>query len=949
MRMGESLRTSDQGVQQVKSEFTDLGWNAIEVPQPGDVGTDLYVQLFDERRHALRLVLGVQVRSGTSHFGSPVRDDSGETIGWWCSDSRDHFDYWSTHALPHLIVLRDLEKRVSYWVHVESGEIEPAGEGAKILVRRDRVISADQVDDLAKVAASQKAAPLLEGLAISAGIDDLPPSRRLRYALIAPRLAAPPRAADYDEPICAEEAIALLAAGRFRDLARCAEAHDEVPDPEQTGDDASWLWQFAAALWGWAASDSVERLRLVVESAPDDQSRAASGVLLACALRREEQLDASTAVLDGLADRDSMHPVDRGWVLVQRARNKIEVGDVDGAHADAVEAQSGFAGDHVDITVSALRASAAWSLYYAAWMKRFDAGDFASGQAEEQERYKGLLIAFDTAVSWWRSQEVSGALSTEQDESFRSWKQDDPIDEIVYGSFGEDRLFAAELNADLTAEQEAWRSIAERRGLRLLMRASKGDDEVIELVEGLDLLRRCGRKKPLGDAIGHLLRVGPADALAKFMGGLPRTGWSSTTISANFEALALAGHFLDEEPASGMLLSCSRYAGGGTADLPRCDLSPPGLIMAALEGAAGLMDAAPEALHGRVARDLAELPSNAEPAYSMRIGSVLSQLEWEHVELPDRERLRLLAERDNPQSVAAVLGWFSANGDEPAQVRLRCLAAGGDLDAVSALANLSDLSDAQADDLLGALSERARSVLADANGGTYGGDRDWAVGSLVRACATFPDRADWDDVFALLADPSVATETKRVLCATAYEFADRLPDEVRQRFMSRGEGVAQLRPIYRGDGEIGAIHSLLLHALGDLSVGEAETSLVGHAIGSHLERRDAARLALALGSPTADVVLAMLAQDRHFAVRSRAVHCIGRRVVSAENRLLDGVALGIARGMSTSLHLSLLNGLRAGDPPRRPVARELAERLMTHPSARVRRRAFAVGSDAPQN
>ena len=599
MRSNEAQQTGDQGTQQVKSEFTDLRWTAIEVPQAGDVGTDLYVQVFDERRHALRLVLGVQVRSGPSQFDSPVRGDDSEPIGWWCSDSRDHFDYWSTHALPHLIVLRDLENRVSYWAHVTPDAIKSAGEGAKILVPRDQVISSDQVDDLVQVAASQKAAPLLEGLAISAGVDDLPPSRRLRHALIAPRLAAPPRVAIYDDPICAEEAIALIAAGRFRDLKQYAETHDGVPDPEQTGNDASWLWQFAAALWDWATSDSLERLRFVFESAPDDKSRTASGVLLTCALRREEQPDASTAVLDRLADRDSMHPVDRGWVLVQRARNKIEIGDVDGAHADAVEAQSGFAGDHDDITVSALQASAAWSLYYAAWMKRFDSGDFASGQEEQQQRHRGLLIAYDTAVSWWRSQEISAALSAEQDESFRTWTQDNPIEEIVYGSPGHDRLFAAELNADLTAEHSAWRSIAERRGLRLLVRASKRAYEANELTEGLNILRRSGRTRSLRDAIRHLRRVGPANALARTLRRMPQTGWSRTTIPANFEALKLAGDFLDEETAWELLLSCARYAAGDTADLPRCDLTPPGLIMAALDSAAGLMPAASHALHSR--------------------------------------------------------------------------------------------------------------------------------------------------------------------------------------------------------------------------------------------------------------------------------------------------------------------------------------------------------------
>ena len=125
---------------------------------------------------------------------------------------------------------------------------------------------------------------------------------------------------------------------------------------------------------------------------------------------------------------------------------------------------------------------------------------------------------------------------------------------------------------------------------------------------------------------------------------MPRTGWSSTTIGENFEALWLAGDFLDEEAAGEMLVSCTRY----TADLPRCDLTPPGLIVAALDSTAGLMPAANDALHSQVARDLAELPANAEHAYSMRIGNVLHQLDWEHVEPPDRERLRILAGRDKP-------------------------------------------------------------------------------------------------------------------------------------------------------------------------------------------------------------------------------------------------------------------------------------------------------------
>ena len=200
-------------------------------------------------------------------------------------------------------------------------------------------------------------------------------------------------------------------------------------------------------------------------------------------------------------------------------------------------------------------------------------------------------------------------------------------------------------------------------------------------------------------------------------------------------------------------------------------------------------------------------------------------------------------------------------------------------------------------------------------------------------------------MFALLADPSIATQTKRVICAEAFRSAGQLPHEVRQRFISRGEEVAQLTPIYRGDSEIGAIHSLLLYELGATSDSEAETALVGHTVGTLPERCDAAHLALALAHPTADLVLTMLAHDKDFTVRDHAAYCIGHRVAGSENRALDRAALETAHNDATIPQLSLLNGLRAGNPPRRTVVYEIAEHLKTHPSASVRRRASAVGSD----
>ena len=409
--MGRRSRQVEvEGLKQVERDLTRLGWRSVETPSNSDVGTDLYADLFDDRGHSLQLQIGVQVKSGPSYFKRRRRRKDRDTEGWWYKErSKRHFDHWTTHPAAHLLVLADVAEEVSYWVHVKPEAVRSTGKGAKILVPRSQTITSENADALVEAAARQKSAPQLQGLAFTADIDSLPLGRRLRYALMAPRLVAPLRAAGFEATICAEEAISLVAAGRFSDLKRFSEVAEDVPDPDETHGDAPWLWQFVAAFWEWATNDSLVRLDSVFKSAPDWGTRAASGILLSCALRREESHAASSEVLDSLVESGSLDPADHGWVLVQRARNKIDAGDIEGAGADAVQAQRSLAGDRDDITVSALAASAAWPVYFGAWMRRFESGDFASDQDEEKRNYKELLIAFDTAVSWWRSHQVSAA------------------------------------------------------------------------------------------------------------------------------------------------------------------------------------------------------------------------------------------------------------------------------------------------------------------------------------------------------------------------------------------------------------------------------------------------------------------------------------------------------------------------------------------------------------
>ena len=179
----------------------------------------------------------------------------GDLEGWWYSERGvEHFDDWVTHGLPHLVVLCTLEENVAYWVHVTADAVEPAGRGCKILVPADQTIDDHHADALLRVAATQRAAPALEGSVLWAGGGAVAPGRKLRSALVTPRLLAPHPNAGQDEAIDGFAGVALAAQGRFRDLKRFSEQHSSVPDLEDPGQGCDWVWSLMAAIWQWESS-----------------------------------------------------------------------------------------------------------------------------------------------------------------------------------------------------------------------------------------------------------------------------------------------------------------------------------------------------------------------------------------------------------------------------------------------------------------------------------------------------------------------------------------------------------------------------------------------------------------------------------------------------------------------------------------------------------------------
>ena len=204
VRASPQEQAGGAGTSEVTAALQRIGWGPVVPNAQHDLGTDLFAQARDARRFDLGLFIGVQVKAGPSYFQQPARAKDGSLLGWWYYEEHaDHFDDWVTHGLPHLLVLHDLDKRVSYWVHVTAKVVESTGKGAKILVPVDKTIDPEHLNDLLDVAASHKPVINLEGTAWAASARNVPPARRLRHALLVPRLVAPApehRVRDRDRP-----------------------------------------------------------------------------------------------------------------------------------------------------------------------------------------------------------------------------------------------------------------------------------------------------------------------------------------------------------------------------------------------------------------------------------------------------------------------------------------------------------------------------------------------------------------------------------------------------------------------------------------------------------------------------------------------------------------------------------------------------------------------------
>jgi hypothetical protein len=902
-----------------------------------DTGTDLYLRPRDARRYELGAVMGAQVKTGPSYFKSPQKDANGTITGWWyAEDDREHFDYWLRHALPHVMILRDQDSNLSYWVHITPKQVVSTGKGAKLLVPASQTVDADYNESLSDVALTQLPTPAWDGTAWTGAVH-LAPADEIRHALITPRLIAPhPNLAP--DSITGLEALAMQVLFRD-DLERILEpmripiARDDS-DAAQKGlslDDAreaaDWCWRATAALHLWHYNGEPADLLQIVDLASTPSERAAASVLCCVYHFDENDPDMALEVLHDSLTHDDYSSVDHAWLEAQRARALLEVGRHEEAFDLALKAQRIHREAPSDVTAAAVAGACAMTSFKATdWMQ----GDIAN-----------TIERRDNPAFWWRTQVMSYGLSAHLAEEFRSWSEDTSI-RIGNSDATHNRLLSAALLASCAGDHDGWRSASGALAEHFLVTTDLTSDP--DRVAGhLTLLRLSGDSTSTGRATRHIVRRGPTMAARIAASKVNLSRSTRTTASADIELLTAAGDVLD--PAHANEICTWALA---TLQEPQAyqERARPTFLM--LYKIIDLLKAMVSTLSEDALHDVIDYFLNQPPVTDDGTAQTLARLihtipesAWRE---SDRQRAANRAEGDAPYLREAFLRTASpAINESREQVLQRARA--GELIIFQAIDDVRTLPP----DAVNALTDRLCSdiddLIEDANKSRY------STGVLDRGHALtvlgvwHPSSARWDRIEALLTAPRVLPRQQsgalRVLAIDGGEITDSVKTQLVEA-VSALRNREPVRTPFRKDDDIRGLAAEALAALTDVTSREP---LIRELLGGDTTRRAAsARIIERFGDKAESELLLALSGDADETVRDAALRGLSTMVVA------DRASLGIVTILSKVLETggrrsagAIVSGLRT--PSKVPAVSQLLNIAAQHPSAQIRQAARESTTD----
>ena len=932
MRAPKTESVSESGVHRVMATFNDLGWAPTE-NKSHDLGTDIFLQV-RERGFDLGVMVGVQVKSGASFFNRAEGEPSAPD-GWWYAEStKDHFDYWTGHALPHLLVLHDNATDASYWVHITAQAVEDTGKGAKILVPSANTLDESHLDRLFAVAAARRPEVPLEGTAWAGGAPTAS-ADQMRFAMIAPRLIASRQRDWFGDAPTPEQVVALMARARFNivDDLRPTDSKfvrprsaGRIPSVEQARESADWRWRFVAAFEARILRDDRAQLREAIASADTPDRRAAATVALAAALVEDGSYAAAISCLTAVIENDDTSPIDEAWLHIQRARAHLELGELAAAREDADSALGVRNLAPHDLTASAIDGAARALIYStASW---------------EQQDFGSVIQAADTAVAWWRSQMALGGLEAVTERTFKAWA-DDQSRTIGRTDDANNQLYVAALAAGHAGDHGAWRDfftlLAQDTLLRLNNRSPAKDVAV-----GLGMLRQAGAKNELKRASGRVANNGPCEAITIVANTLDFTHSTSTTIFADLTLVKNAGDLFSAEAGD----RCLTWLTAGFDDPSsllrltfRTSFDPEAEL---LEAIAGLTDTLPDAVAEFVVTRLPHTSLEGRPLQTERWRYLLRALTDEAwtPERVDRLTATGLPKTDHPLRFE-ILG-AARRHLHTAQLAIEDELRTGSLQALLTANQVHDLDGSLLTAVRTRLVENVAQLRSDSAGGiqSIGGlDPAYALGVII---LSHPSKADADCLVEFLADESVPRSKKqpllRLMADRAAEFralmGERLPDAVATASRASPGHVASL---FDRDPTGEAVFIVEVLRASEPEYGIALSTLLA---GDASQRKWAARLAA--DAPGDDYVAAVLtlARDQDPLVRQQAAAGMARLAIADRGGEVIRAALrGAIEDPGRAVPLALAAELAHADSPPDDLD-AIRVSLLEHASAAVRTHAI---------
>lgn len=916
------------------SNFERIGWGVAENSRH-DVGTDLWVMARDDRLFDLGLLVGVQVKAGTTYFDEPKFDDDGEMLGWWFRDSdRAHVDAWLSHSVPHLVVLHDLETRVSYWAHVTAETVVSTGKGAKILVPRTATIDAEHRTALLAVAGAARRRVQWEGVAWT-GAAGLLPRDVLRYALTVPRVVAPHRNASPSKPLTAPQAVALLMQARVHEAEDLARSSEVVTSLEEALSSDIWDWRFVGALARRVTTGDVDVLRMPLDDAPGPEERAAATVAAAAGLLDEARADEALELLETALEVDESEPLDHAWLLLQHARACAQVGRIDDAHSEALGVQDIRVSHADNIFASALGGAADALVFSLAGWRTGDIGRVVAGM--------------DNTANWWRAQTISRALQDSLERTFKEWSETPTEVTFARSDEANNQLLAASMTANNLGDHFAWRQASRLLGQDALIRFDRSSNSA-ETADALRMLIRAGLVDLTKRATRELVTNGPAVAVRAVASEIMLDKVTLTTAAASLELLRVGGDVVDEVTANETVQWTLRTLRDPSAFLERTTTGTDRTDRSLVDVLAAVVSAASAASCRSVCRYVTSLPAQPDQVLATAWGRVVRALPLQTWGLEDLTAALNSADAHHRTLELELLGVVSRHNEAAARDKLVAEALSGKLDALTALGNIENIPEGAVHEIIAQLASKLADDIASAKRHTYHmWGIDWAR-TLTVFNLNYPEYANWDVLSEFLREPVVRGGQKKRALQTLERASEQLSAELRERF-----GLIALNVVAQLAGNAGtffdplsdpgdAIGAAIALAITTGAMDEAATAehVLPLLTGSPASRVWAARIASRLVRPEDVGILASLVADNSPMVRSTASAALGSLVrenkggVLAEHALLAAVS-----DPGTWAPVAAANGL-IGATNRTAVLDQALGLLTTHISAAVRQTAAEV-------